>query len=153
MKALFKIVPLCVVVVALVAMLGCSSGGGNTATATAVGKTLYQSLGGANGVTQLANMFGANIASNATLNSLVDAAVIGNLKTGLTNDIMKASNMAPSSNMTMESALAGKNIGAEGLAALSSSLTDAGKSMNLDPTTLSSLSGLIKPLSKSVLGM
>jgi hypothetical protein len=138
-------------------LMGCSSGGGNTvtrgSTAVAVGKTLYSSIGGADGVTQLANQFGANISSNPALNSILDGAAIGDVQSGLTNDIMSASNMPPSSSTTLESALAGKNIGAEGLAALSNSLTEAGESMSLDASTMSSLSELLKPLSRSVLGM
>lgn len=153
MKVILKVVPLSAVVAMMVSLLGCSSGGGNTATAAAAGKTLYAQLGRADGVTKLANQFGANIASNPTLNSILDAAVIGDIKTGLTNDIVKASGMTPSNSTTLESALAGKNLDAEGLAALSNSLTDAGKSMKLDASTMSSLSALLKPLSKSVVGM
>ena len=151
MKLLLKVVPLSAVVAMMVSLLGCSSGGGNTATA--IGQTLYAQLGRADGVTKLANQFGANIASNPALNSILDAVAIGDIKTGLTNDIIKASGMTAPSGTTLESALAGKNIGAEGLAALSSSLTEAGKSMNLDASTMSSLTGLLKPLSKSVVGM
>jgi hypothetical protein len=134
----------------LFASQGCSSGGGNTA---AVSTSLYSSLGGADGVTKLANQFGANIASNPALNSILGAVAIGDAKTGLTNDIMAASKMTPPSATTLESALAGKNIGEDGLASLSNCLTEAGKSMNLDAATMSSLSELLKPLSKSVMGM
>jgi hypothetical protein len=56
--------------------------------------------------------------------------------------------MQPSSATTIASALAGKNLGADGFAAISNSLTEAGKSMNLDAATMSSLSGLLQPLSK-----
>ena len=148
MKSLLKITSLGAVLVLLAGLTGCSSGGGNTATA--VNKSLYSSLGGMDGVTKLANQFGANIASNPALNSMLDAVAIGEVKTGLTNDIMSASKMTPPSATTLESALAGKNIGAEGLAALSNSLTEAGKSMSLDATTMSALSGLLKPLSKGM---
>jgi hypothetical protein len=151
MKSLLKIPSLGAVLVLLAGLTGCSSGGGNTATA--VNKSLYSGLGGMDGVTKLANQFGANIASNPALNSILDAVAIGEVKTGLTNDIMAASKMTPPSATTLESALAGKNIGAEGLAALSNSLTEAGKSMSLDASTMSALSDLLKPLSKSVLGM
>ena len=151
MKTLLRVVSLGAVVAIMFASQGCSSGGGNTATA--VSKSLYSGLGGASGVTQLANQFGANIASNPTLNAILDAAVIGDVKTGLTNDIMTASKMTPPSATTLESALADKNIGSDGLAALSNCLTEAGKSMKLDSATMSSLSGLLKPLSNSILGM
>ena len=164
MRTLLKGTSLFAVIVLLAGLVGCSSGGGTTeaasgttagagSTAAAVGKTLYTQLGGAAGVTQLANQFGANIASNPTINSILDAVAIGDVKTGLTNDIMTASGMKPSSATTIASALEGKNLGADGLAAVSNSLTEAGKSMNLDAATMSSLSELLKPLSKSVLGM
>jgi hypothetical protein len=149
MKPLRKAFPVLAIVALLTGLIGCSSGGG----ATAVGKTLYQQLGGADGVTRLANQFGANIKSNPTLNALLDAVAIGNMQSGLTNDIMTASGMKPASATTLESALAGKNLGADGLNAVSNSLTEAGKALNLDASTMSSLSGLLKPLSKSVLGM
>ncbi len=132
------------IVVMLATLAACSSGGGAAET----GKTLYASLGRADGVTKLANQFGANIASNPTLNSILDAAVIGDIKTGLTNDIIKASGMMPPNKTTLQSALAGKNLGSEGLAALSSCLTDAGDSMSLDAATMASVSALLKPLSK-----
>lgn len=146
MKTLLKAVPLLAIVAMMVSLLGCSSGGG----ASEVGPSLYAQLGRADGVAKLADQFGANIASNPTLNSILDAAAIGDIKTGLTNDIIKASGMNPPNSITLESALAGKNIGAEGLAALSNSLTDAGKSMSLDASTMSALSELLKPLSKTV---
>lgn len=142
MKSLLRIGAVSAIVVMVAALAGCSSGGG-----AAEVKSLYASLGRADGVAKLANQFGANIASNPTLNSILDAAMIEDVKTGLTNDIIKASAMTPPNNITMESALAGKNLGGDGLAALSSCLTDAGDSMSLDSTTMASLSALLKPLS------
>ena len=144
MKSMRNFASLFGVAVLLASLIGCSSGGG-----AAEVKSLYSQLGRANGVAKLANQFGANIESNPTLNAVLDAAVIGDVKTGLTNDIIKASAMTPPNTTTLESALAGKNIGSDGLAALSSCLTEAGKSMNLDSSTMSSLSALLKPLSKS----
>lgn len=144
MKSILKGVALMTAVLSLCALIGCSSGGGAAET----GKSLYAQLGRADGVAKLAEQFGANIASNPTLNSILDAVAIGDVKTGLTNDIIKASDMTPPSSITLESALAGKNLGAEGLSALSSSLTEAGKSMSLNSATMSSLSALLKPLSK-----
>jgi truncated hemoglobin YjbI len=143
MKSILKFASLFGVAVLLASLVGCSSGGGTAE----VGKSLYAQLGRADGVAKLANQFGANIASNPTLNAILDAVAIGDVKTGLTNDIIKASAMTPPSSTTLESALAGKNIGSAGLAALSNCLTEAGKSMNLDAATISSLSGLLKPLS------
>ena len=150
MKSILRISATVAIVVMLAALTGCSSSGGASqsagSSAVAMGKTLYQQLGGANGVTQLANQFGANIKSNPTLNTIIDAVAIGNIQTGLTNDIMKASNMTPSNSTTLQSALAGKDLGAAEMGALSSALTDAGKSMSLDATTIASLSSLLKPL-------
>jgi len=145
MKSLLRIGAVSAIIVMLAVLAGCSSGGGTAE----MGKTLYASLGRADGVAKLANQFGANIAANPMLNSMLDAAVIGDIKTGLTNDIIKVSGMTPPNKITMESALAGKNLGSEGFDALSSCLTDAGDSMSLDSTTMDSLSALLKPLSKS----
>ena len=144
MKSMRNFASLFGVAVLLASLAACSSGGG-----AAEVKSLYSQLGRADGVAKLANQFGANIESNPTLNAVLDAAVIGDVKTGLTNDIIKASAMTPPNTTTLESALAGKNIGSDGLAALSNCLTEAGKSMNLDSSTMSSLSALLKPLSKS----
>jgi hypothetical protein len=149
MRTLRRIIPLGAVALLLAGLIGCSSGGG----ATEVGKTLYSQLGGADGVTKLANQFGANIASNPTLNSMLDATVIGNVKTGFTNDVMKASGLTPSSATTMASALAGKGLDATGINALGNSLKEAGASVGLNSATMNSLtSAVISPLSKSLLG-
>jgi ABC-type glycerol-3-phosphate transport system substrate-binding protein len=166
MKSVLNTLALCAVVVSLAGLAACSSGGGATEASQAtaspsteaakpveVTQTLYQQLGGATGVTQLANQFGANIESNPALNTVIDATVIGEVKTGLANDVMSASGMTPTSPTTIATALAGKNLSAEGLTALSNSLTDAGRSMNLEPATMNSLTGLLKPLSKSLTGM
>jgi hypothetical protein len=145
-----RLIPLFAIGLAFTNLLGCSSGGGNTATATDM--PLYRQLGRADGAAKLADLFGANIASNPLLNSTLDATTIESVKTGLTNDIIKVSGMTPPSSTTLESALAGKNLGEEGLTALSSCLTAAGTSMNLGAATIESLSALLKPLSKSVSG-
>jgi hypothetical protein len=145
MRTLRRIIPLSAAVLLLAGLIGCSSGGG----ATEVSKSIYQQLGGADGVTRLANQFGANIASNPTLNQMLDAVAIGNVKTGFTNDVMKASGLTPSSATTMASALAGKGLDATGINALSNSLKEAGASLGLDSATMNSLaSTVIQPLSK-----
>ncbi len=147
MKSILKMLPVLAVAMLLAGLVGCSSGGG----ATEVGKSLYSQLGGADGVTKLANQFGANIASNATINSMLDAAAIGDVKTGLTNDIMKVSGMTPPSATTLTSALQGKGLDATGVDALSNSLKEAGAAQGLNSGIMSALSSQVMgPLKKNL---
>jgi hypothetical protein len=148
MRTRLGIITLGAVVLSLVGLIGCSSSGGATEV-----KGLYLQLGGADGVTRLANQFGANIASNPTLNQMLDAVAIGNVKTGFTNDVITASGMTPTSATTMASALAGKGLDASGFNALSNSLKEAGASLGLDPSLMNSVaSKVIQPLSKNKMG-
>ncbi len=154
MKTLLRPISLFAVLGLVALAASCSSNGGATNTATAVGKSMYQQLGGADGVTKLANQFGANIQSNPTLNSIIDAVALGDIKTGLTNDIMKASGMQPSSATTLASALSGKSLDATAVNALSNSLKEAGASLGLDPTLTSTIaSTVVEPAARSAAGM
>ena len=149
MKTTLRFIALFATVAMLAASVGCSNSGG----AKAVGSTLYQQVGGADGCSKLANQFGANIKSNPALNSVIDATVVTALQSGLTNDIMRASNMAPASDASLENALKGQTLDANAVAGLSNALTEAGTALNLGKDTVSSLTGLLKPAAKSALGM
>jgi hypothetical protein len=84
---------------------------------------------------------------------VLDVAVITALQTGLTNDIMRASNMDAPSGESLEGALKGQTLDPNAMAGISNSLTEAAASLNLSQDTISSLTGLLKPMSKSALGM
>jgi hypothetical protein len=130
---------------ATVALIAASFGCGG---AKSVGSTLYQQVGGADGCGKLANQFGANIKANPALNQVIDAGVMTALQSGLTNDIMRASNMAPTSDASLTSALKGTTLDANAMAGLSNALTEAGASLNLGKDTVNSLTGLLKPAAK-----
>jgi hypothetical protein len=149
MKTVFRTASLLCAVVVLAGLLGCSSGGG----VPEVGKTLYSQLGGADGVTKLANQFGANIASNPTLNSLLDAAAIGNVQSGLKNDVMTLSGMTPPDATTLTSALQGKGLTSSSVDALTNSLKEAGAASGLDATLMSTLTSQVMGPVKKNLGL
>ncbi len=153
MKALCKAIPLCVLLM-LPLINGCSNNDNAPSTAAAVGSGLYQQLGGADGVTRLANQFGANIASNPTLNQILDSVVIGQIQSGFTNDVMKASGMTPNGSETLSSALSGKGLNSTHVTALSNSLREAGASLGLSPSVMSSVaSTIVEPAARSATGM
>lgn len=158
MKSILKAVALMTTVLSLCALIGCSWGGGAAETAGSsavpVVQTLYAQLGGADGVTMLANQFGTNIAVNPSLNSMLDVTAIADIRSGLINDIMRVSGMAPANAITLESALTNKGLDANGLTALSNSLAEAGRSLGLDAVVMNWLnSSVMAPVSKSVFGM
>ena len=148
MKTTLRLIALFATVAVLAVSLGCSNSGG----AKAVGATLYQQVGGADGCEKLASQFGANIKANPAINSVIDTGVITALQSGLTNDIMRASNMSPTSGASLESALKGQKLDANAVAGLSNALTEAGTALNLGKDTVGSLTGLLKPATK-MLGM
>ena len=152
MKTLLRAISLHALVVLVVVLAGCASNGGTSNTAE-MGQTLYQQLGGADGVTRLANQFGANIASNPTLNMILDSITIGNIQTGFTNDVMRSSGMTPVSETSMASALEGKHLDATALTALSNSLKEAGASLGINPSLVGQVNAtVIQPL-QSRMGM
>jgi hypothetical protein len=149
MKTTMRFIALFATVAVLAVALGCSHSGG----AKEIGSTLYQQVGGADGCEKLANQFGANIKSNPALNSVIDATVVTALQSGLTNDIMRASNMQPAGSESLESALKGQTLDANAVAGLSNALTEAGTALNLDRTTVTSLTELLKSATTGALGM
>ena len=152
MKALLRAIPL--FTLCLLAVLGCSSNDNAPSTAAAVGSSLYQQLGGADGVTKLANQFGANIASNPTLNQILDTVAIGAIQNGFTNDVMKASGMSPGTTETLAGALSGKGLNESHVTALSNSLREAGASLGLNPSIMSTVaSTVVEPAARSAAGM
>lgn len=133
-------------VATLVVQLGCSNSGG----ANAVGKTLFEQLGGEDGVTKLVTQFGAGLQANPELSQLLSAEAIENAQTGLANDIKKASDMS-AGDMSLDSALKDQKLDSHTLAGVNNAMVQAAKGMNLNQETTDSLTKLIKPLAHSVL--
>ncbi len=146
MKTMLRLFLMLASVVTLVVHLGCSNSGGTSA----VGKTLYEQLGGEDGVTRLANQFGTSLQADPDLSQLLSAEVIENAKAGLTNDIKKASNMS-AGDMSLDSALKDQKLDANTLAGVNNAIVQAAKGMNLSQATTDGLTNLIKPLAHSVL--
>ena len=146
MKTMLRPFLMLATVATLVVQIGCSNSGG----ASAVDKTLYEQVGGEEGVTKLANQFGTSLQANPDLSQLLNAEAIENAKTGLTNDIKRASDMG-AGGMSLESALKDQGLKDNTLAGVNNAIVQAAKAMNLNQATTDSLTKLIKPLAHSVL--
>jgi hypothetical protein len=81
---------------------------------------------------------------------LLNAEAIENAKTGLVNDIKRASDMG-AGGMSLDSALKDQGLDADTLAGVNNAIVQAAKAMNLSQDTTDSLTKLIKPLAHSVL--
>ena len=144
----------------LVILAGCNKSGTKTeastdvagsasSTAAAMGQTLLDQLGGMEGAVKLADAFGANLAANSTLSSLLNADAITGAKQGLVNEIAKASNTPePYAGASLAGALSGKGLTHDSVKAVVDALDDAADSMHLSSATKSSLMGLMAPISK-----
>jgi truncated hemoglobin YjbI len=146
MKTMLRLFLMLATVTTLVVHIGCSNSGG----ADAVGKTLYDQVGGEDGVTKLTNEFGASLQANPELSALLTAEAIENAKAGLANDIKKASNMS-AGDMSLESALKDQKLDNNTLAGVNNAIVQAAKAMNLSGDTTDALTALIKPLAHSVI--
>ena len=146
MKTMLRLFLMLATVATLVVQLGCSNSGG----ADAVGKTLYDEVGGEDGVTKLANEFGASLQANPELSVLLTAEAIENAKAGLANDIKRASNM-DAGDMSLDSALKDQKLDNNTLAGVNNAIVQAAKAMNLSQDTTDELTKLVKPLAHSVI--
>lgn len=146
MKTTFRLFLMLAAVAAFAVHLGCSNSGG----ASAVGKTLFEQLGGEEGVAKFAGQFGASLQANPELSQLLSPEAIENAKAGLSNDIKKASNMS-AGDMSLDSALKDQKLDSNTLAGVNNAIVQAAKGMNLNQETTDSLTKLIKPLAHSVL--
>jgi hypothetical protein len=148
---MFRLFLMLATVATLVVQLGCSNSGGASAVEeTPADNTLYDQLGGEDGVTRFASQFGTSLQANPDLSQLLTPEAIENAKTGLANDIKKASNMG-AGGMTLESALKDQGLNDDTLAGVNNAIVQAAKTMNLNQKTTDSLTDLIKPLARSVL--
>jgi truncated hemoglobin YjbI len=146
MKTTLRLVLMLATVATLAVQIGCSNSGGSSE----VGQTLYQQVGGEEGVTKLAEQFGASLKANPELSALLTPEAIENAKAGLTNDIKKASNMS-AGDMSLDSALKDQKLDNNTLAGVNNAIVQAAKSMSLNQDTTDALTKLIKPLAHSVI--
>ena len=158
MTQLRKLLGSVAIVAVLVAASGCAS---KNATSTAVGGVnptalvsaagLYNSLGGASGVSQLANAFGAKLALDPNVTKFLDAAAIDAAKGGLQNTLAAlAGQSVPSGSKDLLGALSGKGLDAKALNGVSQALVGAGKDMKLSADQMTALQSVMTPIAQAL---
>ncbi len=146
MKTMLRLVLMLATVAMLAVHLGCSHSGG----ASEVGKTLFDQVGGEDGLAKLATDFGARLMANPDLAKLLTPEAVENAKAGLSNDVKRASNM-DAGDMSLDSALKDQKLDNNTLAGVNNAIVQAAKGMNLSQETTDGLTKLIKPLAHSVI--
>jgi len=102
-------------------------------------QTLYQRVGGAEGMLRLANQFAITVQNNPTLNDELDDDDVNDLKQGLANDILRASQMTATSSESVANVLDDEGLDANEVSALRACLREAGSAVGLDSATINSL--------------
>ena len=102
-------------------------------------RTLYQRVGGAEGMLRLANQFAVTVENNPTLDDELDDDDVNNLKQGLANDILRASQMTPTSTESVRTVLDDEGLDANEISALRACLREAGAAVGLDSSTINAL--------------
>ncbi|HEU4928581.1 MAG TPA: hypothetical protein VFU38_02025 [Candidatus Krumholzibacteria bacterium] len=144
MKTLLKIVSLG----AMVALLACSANRDNDNDD--LDQTLYQKVGGAEGMLRLANQFAITVQNNPTLDDELDDDDVNDLKQGLANDILRASGMTATSSESVSNVLDDEGLDANEVSALRTSLREAAAAVGLNSSTINSLTtAVIMPTASS----
>jgi len=141
-------------VLAVPVVSGCASKNAMTTTAAAAGTagSLYTSLGGSAGVTNLANAFGANLKTNPAVSKVLDDTAIALAQSGLYNTIASAAGIAmPPGGTDLVGALSGKGLDAAAVTGVGQSLTAAANSLKLKPEQVTALTSLMAPISQQLL--
>jgi hypothetical protein len=150
MNARLTAIALC----AFLLLNGCSSNQTQPNTTAEDAQSLYQQLGGAEGVARLADQWGMSIARHSELNMILDSAATDDVEAGFTNDVMKASGMIPGTTATLANALAGKGLTEMHVAALSATLREAGALLGINAGVMSTVAAtIVEPAARSVMGM
>lgn len=102
-------------------------------------RTLYQRVGGAEGMLRLANQFAVTVENNPTLDDELDDDDVNDLKQGLANDILRASQMTPTSTESVRTVLDDEGLDANEISALRACLREAGAAVGLDSSTINAL--------------
>lgn len=123
--------------VALAMSSGCSSNRDNDNDD--LDQTLYQRVGGAEGMLRLANQFAVTVENNPTLDDELDDDDVNDLKQGLANDILRASQMTATSSESVRNVLDDEGLDANEVSALRACLREAGAAVGLDSSTINAL--------------
>lgn len=157
---------LLIVIAAWIFLSGCSKSASNAMTESgaaaaaspassmaAGAANLYDQLGGAQGVVQLADAFGAHLSKNPLVTKYLDAASITQAKNGLVNEIAKASGMAaPNPGADLMGALSGKGLDAAAMGGVTASLASAADEVKMGSAQKTALMGMIEPMMKTLAG-
>jgi hypothetical protein len=143
--------------IALFAAVGCNKSSTNTtavsSTAATASQTLMEQLGGMNGVNQLADNFASNLSQQPAVTKYLNPEAIAAVKSGLVNEVAKASGMAPPNpGADLMQALSGKGLDAGAMTAFSGSLQAAAATQKLGDAPTTALMTLIDPIAKSAVG-
>lgn len=145
-----KLMALVALAVALVlSSVGCAA---SNSMSSAMG--LWQGMGGAPGVQNLANGFGTKLAANPAVTKFLNSSAIEGAKSGLYNTIAKSAGISlPGGSADLLSSLSGKGLDAGAVKGISDGLMAAGKDQKLDESQLKTLGGIFEPVSKGLGGM
>ena len=136
------------------ALHGCAGKEPAPNTTVEAGQSLYQQLGGAEGVARLADQWGFSIARHSELNQILDSAATAEVEAAFTHDVMGASGMTPGTTTTLAMALAGKGLTEMHVAALSATLREAGALLGINAGLMSTVAAtIVEPAARSVMGM
>ncbi len=102
-------------------------------------QTLYQRVGGADGILRLANQFAITVQNNPTLDDELDNDDVNDLKQGLANDILRASGMTATSSESVSNVLDNEGLDSNEVSALRGCLRQAASAVGLDSSTINSL--------------
>lgn len=148
MKPLLHAISICSLL-ALPVLSGCTSNDNGPDTTPDM-QSLYDRLGGSEGVARLAEQWGASIARNSGLNEELDSGDVEQMKAGLANDIMRSSGMTPTTTETLGTALADEDLDEEDVNALSNTIREAGASLGVDAVVMNTVaSTIVEPAARN----
>jgi|SRR5882672_7570017 len=154
-QLMMRTVLVLVVALAPIAMNGCASknaASAGAASMAAASSSLFTSLGGSNGVMNLANSFGAHLKADPAVTKFLDSAMIGDVQTGLYNSIASLGGVKlPEGSASLMSALSGKGLDTAAVNGVNSSLTKAASDLKLPAEQVTALTSLMAPVTKSLM--
>lgn len=144
-RAVAPVLALCLVI----PFAGCSSKSETTAAGAASSQLagLYSSLGGAEGVSALANTFGAKMALNPNITKFLDPTAISGVQNGLVNSLSSLAGIAPpAGSIDLLTSLSGKGLNKEAVDGVNGALLDAGKERGLGDKEMQGLKAVMDPV-------
>ena len=126
--------------------------GTSSTTAMTGASSLFNSLGGSQGVQALVNAFGANLTGNSGVAAILGPAGIETAKVGLFHSIGRAGGQQlAEGSADLLGALSGKGLNPAAIEGVGKALIEAGTSRGLKPDQMASLASLWEPVGKSLL--